>query len=435
MHKLLRRTVLSRLAAVSLALAGCAANGLGTASAPEDVGLSSQKLKELTAAFQARVDAGEIPGAVLLVARDGKLVLFDAVGWQDREQKVPMRRDSIFRIASMTKPVTSLAVMMLVEEGKLKLDDPVARYIPQLQDMQVGVVKTDASGKPALSMVPARAQMTVLDLLRHTSGISSGNLDQRDLLVQARYNAVNPWSRQQTNAEFVVKLATLPLLVQPGTSWEYGMSNDVLGRVVEVASGMEFGQFVTARILKPLVMNDSGFFVEPDKFQRLAQPQINPATGKRPWITVVRDKPVWSAGGGGMVSTANDYARFCQMLLNGGTLDGVRIVSAETIALMRRDHLPVASRIPAGKVPAANIHMPSVDNGYGFGLGWSVRTEETAKGIPGSIGDFTWSGGWGTHFWVDPKERLVAMFLTQSPGVDLNSLKLLARVQVYGGLK
>ena len=136
-----------------------------------------------------------------------------------------------------------------------------------------------------------------------------------------------------------------------------------------------------------------------------------------------------------MVSTANDYARFCQMLLNGGTLDGVRIVSAETIALMRRDHLPVAGRIPAGKVPATNIHVPSVDNGYGFGLGWSVRTEETAKGIPGSIGDFTWSGDWGTHFWVDPKERLVAMFLTQSPGVPLGSLKLLARVQVYGGLK
>lgn len=223
----------------------------------------------------------------------------------------------------------------------------------------------------------------------------------------------------------MTKLAALPLQVEPGTLLEYGMNTDVLGRIVEVASGMEFGQFAATRILKPLAMNDSGFAVQPDKLQRLAEPQVNPATGKRPPIWQVSDKPVWSAGGHGMVSTSHDYARFCQMLLNGGTLDGVRSVSAETIALMRRDHLPVA----------ANIQGPYVDNGYGFGLGWSVHTEETAKRIPGSIGDFHWFGASGTYFWVDPKERLFVMYLTQTPGVPLDSLRLLTRQQVYGGLK
>jgi CubicO group peptidase (beta-lactamase class C family) len=198
---------------------------------------------------------------------------------------------------------------------------------------------------------------------------------------------------------------------------------------------MEFGRFVTERILRPLGMNDSGFWVEPGKLDRLAQPQVNPATGKRMDTWPVEKPLAWAAGGHGLVSTANDYARFCQMLLNGGVLDGVRLLSRESVELMRRDHLPASARIPAGVVGRANIQVPSVDNGYGFGLGMAVRIDPGSKGTPGSMGDFTWSGAWGTYFWVDPKERLIGIFMIQAPGPLTDPYKLLIRQQVYGGLK
>lgn len=417
------------LLSVALALAGCASQSLQTAAKPEDVGLSSARLKELSGAFQAKVDAGEIPGAVLLVARNGKLAWHDAIGFRDREAKAPMTRDALFRIASMTKPLTSLSIMMLAEEGKLKLDDPLSRYLPQFRNLEVGVEKADG-GAPQLVMEPAQREITIVDLLRHTAGITYGVFGKS--MVKDRYNAAKLFNPGQTGAEFVAKMASLPLQFQPGTRWDYSMSTDVLARVVAVVSGMEADRFVHERILKPLRMNNTGYWVEPDRQERIAEPQIIAALGKRPAFPNVTIQPRWIPGGHGLVSTAADYARFCQMLLNGGELDDVRIVSAATIELMRKDHLPAGAVVlsPAAKA-AWDIAAPTEENGQGFGLGFLVRTSEGTNQIPGSVGDISWGGAQGTYFWVDPKQRLFGILMMQVPLMAARPYRPLMRAHVY----
>ena len=418
---------------IALVLAGCAAPALQTARSPEEVGLSSARLKEFSAATQARIDAGEIPGAVLLVARQGKIAWFDALGYRDREAKAPMPRDALFRMASMTKPITSLAVMMLAEEGKLKITDPVSRYLPEFRQLQVGVERPDGAGKTELVLEPARAEIQVVDLLRHTSGITYGIFGKS--LVKDRYNAANLFDAKQSTGDFALKLAKLPLQYQPGTRWDYGMSTDLLVRVVEVVSGMEMDRFVTTRILKPLGMNDTGYWVEPARMHRVAEPQVLAATGKRPPFPDVTQPPRWIPGGHGLVSTAADYARFCQMLLNGGTLDGVRIVSRATLDAMRANHLP-ASLPPLERAAAEGwgIMGPTAENGQGFGLGFLVRTSEGSNRIPGSVGDFSWGGAQGTYFWVDPKQQMFAILMLQAPIVVNRPLRLFMRQHVYGAL-
>lgn len=418
---------------LALALAGCASPALQTAGAPEEVGLSSQRLREFSAAFQAKVNSGEVPGVILLVARDNKIAWFDAIGYRDREAKSPMTKDALFRMASMTKPITSLAIMMLAEEGKLKIADPVSRYLPELKDLKVGVEKPDGAGKRQLVMETAKKEITLLDLLRHTSGITYGIFGNS--MVKDLYNASKPFDPTQSSAEFITKLAKLPLQYHPGTMWDYGMSTDVLARVVEVVSGMEMDQFVHERILKPLRMNDTGYWVEPVRHGRIAEPQVMAATGKRPAFPVVTQKPRWTPGGHGLVSTAADYARFCQMLLNGGTLDGVRIASRESIDAMRSDHLPkgLPSMQPAAAT-AWGIMGPTSENGQGFGLGFLVRTGEGANRIPGSVGDHSWGGAQGTYFWVDPKERLFGILMLQAPISVNRPLRLMMREHVYRAL-
>jgi len=312
---------------------------LPKANQPEAVGFSSDRLKRLTAVIQADIDKGAIPGAVMLIARKGKVAYFEALGFQDREKQAAMKTDAIFRLASMTKPFTSVAIMILVEEGKIQLDDPVSAYLPEFKNVQVGLEKVNSStGQPELSLEPTRSQMTIQDLLRHTSGITYGTFGKS--LVKQMYNDANVFDRTQTLQEFVSKLSKLPLAYQPGTTWDYGMSTDVLGRVVEVVSGASFDQFIAERITKPLGLTDTGFYVTEDKVGRIAEPQVDAGTGKRPAVPDVTKRPNFLSGGGGMVSTATDYARFCQMLANGGELDGVRILSPSTIALMTSDHLP-----------------------------------------------------------------------------------------------
>lgn len=419
---------------LAFALAGCAsAPSLQPAASPEDVGFSSQRLKELSAAFQSKVDAGEYPGMVVLVARDNKIAWFDAIGYRDREAKAPMTKDALFRIASMTKPITSLSIMMLAEEGKLKLDDPLSRYLPEFKDVQVGVEKTDAAGKPQLVTEPAQRAITIRDLLRHTSGITYGVFGKS--LVKDRYNAAKLFNPSQTTAEFITKMSQLPLQYQPGTRWDYGMSTDVLVRVVEVVSGTPMDQFVHQRILKPLRMNDTDYWVEPGKLTRVAEPQVMAASGKRPAFPGVAQKPLWIPGGHGLVSTAADYARFCQMLLNGGELDGVRVVSAETLALMRKDHLPPAAVVLSPEAKAAwGIVAPTTENGQGFGLGFAVRTSEGTNKIPGSLGDYFWAGAYGTYFWVDPKQRMFAILMLQAPLATNRPPRLWMREYVYRAL-
>src|SRR6516165_10211638 len=409
------------------------AQGLPEARQPEALGFSAEGLKRLGSAFQADIDKGAIPGAVVLIARNGKVAYFEALGFQDREKRIPMKTDAIFRIASMTKPITSVALMMLVEEGKIQIDDPLTVYLPEFKDLKVGVEKlVPESGKPQLLLEPPRRGPTIQDLLRHTSGFTYDLFG--DSLVKKAYQAANVRDSNQTLAEFTPRLAKLPLAYHPGTTWEYSVSTDVLGRVIEVVSGVPFDEFVSDRILKPLKKTSTGFFVPEADAGRLAEPQLDPTTGRRPVLLGgldVTKKPSFPSGGG-VVSTAADYARFSQMLLNGGELDGARLLSPHTISFMTADHLPPGT--PIGLGGQFGSLKPDLDDGQGFGLGFAVRVTPGHNPYPGSVGEFYWVGATGTAFWVDPKERLVAILMIQLPLAQSRHYRSLIRNLVYQAL-
>lgn len=374
---------------------------------PEQVGLSSERLGRITAMLKADVDKGTIPGAILLVARHGKIAAFDTVGVRDPGSKAPMTRDAIFRIYSMSKPITSVATMILFEEGKLALSDPVGKYIPQLGTVKVGVEKADAGGgTPTLELVAPRRPMTVQDLLRHTSGLTYGFFGEG--LVKKAYADAKLLADSPSNAEFVDRLATLPLAYQPGSTWDYSHSTDVLGRLVEVVSGRTLYEFEKARILDPLGMKDTSFYVtDKTKQDRIVEPFPNDRSiGVGAEFNDPRVAGKWESGGGGMVGTAMDYARFLQMLLNGGTLDGKRIIGPKTVAYMTADHMG------GGAVPGP-LYLPGA--GFGFGLGFAVRKDAGVSPFPGSVGEYNWGGAGGTYFWVDPKENMFVVFMMQSP--------------------
>ena len=399
---------------------------------PAKRGVVAGRLARIGDVFNADVEKGTIPGAVALIARHGELAYLESFGFRDREKQLPMAADTIFRIASMTKPMVSVAIMMLSEEGRLRLVNPVSTYLPELKELQVGVEVAGAAGTPELRLEPARREMTVQDLLRHTSGVTYGQFG--DSLVKQAYRAANVFDPSQTNAEFVAKLARLPLQNQPGEVWDYSMSTDVLGRLVEVISGMDLDRYIEARITGPLGMNDTGFMVAQDKADRVAEPQIDSATGKRP--AMVRDltlRPGFLSGGGGMVSTAPDYLRLAQMLLNGGELDGARILSRKSVALMTSDHLPPGVRFSASTRSQFEESSPTPEFGQGFGLGFCVRKEPGRNPVPGSVGDFYWSGVHGTCFWVDPQEQLVAVLMLCAPELRRH-YRALMRQLVYQAL-
>ena len=406
-----------------LALAGCA-QGLRRASAPEEVGLSTPALQALSDDLRARVDRGEIPGAVVVVARAGRIAWFDAIGYQDREAGTPMAADSIFRIASMTKPVTSLAVMMLVEEGRLRLDDPLASVLPQFSGVMVGVETRDAAGTPQLTLEKPHRPITIRDLLRHTSGFTYAWAGKS--LVRERYVAANFYDPDLTAAQAMSKLSMLPLQAHPGTAWEYSMSTDVLAWVVEAVSGMDFERFVAQRITEPLSMHDTAFRVEPAKLARVAQPRGR-ASGGTPARAPLGERPNRIQGDTGLTSTAGDYARFCQFLLNGGALDGVRLVSRETIDAMRSDQLPAGTRV--AQPETWRDLRPTASNGQGFGLGFMVRTSAGTAGIPGSVGTFWWSGSLGTDFFADPRERLCVIQMVPLPFGSAKQFQLRASLR------
>jgi CubicO group peptidase (beta-lactamase class C family) len=389
-------------------------------ASPEEVGMSAERLGRLDAAMRKTVDSGELPGAVVLIARDGQLVYAKSFGWQDREKKIPMRHDSIFRLYSMTKPVVSVAAMMLVEEGRLGLQESVSKYIPEFKEMKVGVESTDAEGKPALKLVDAKRQITVQDLLRHTSGLTYDVLGTQNA-VKKMYKDAEIFSQKWVLAEFVKALAKLPLQFQPGTTWEYSHSTDVLGRVVEVASGQTLDVFLTERIFEPLKMVDTAFQVPPEKQDRLAQPMPDVYTGKTPELIDVTRPATFFAGGHGLVSTAGDYLRFAQMLANGGELEGARILGPRTIEYMSSNHL----NAQIDKGPA---FLPGP--GYGFGLGFATRIDRGQSEWPGSPGDYYWAGYAGTYFWIDPEEALVPVLMTQEP-LRRQTYRVLLRNLVY----
>jgi CubicO group peptidase (beta-lactamase class C family) len=395
------------------------------ANKPEDVGVSSQRLQRIRDTLQADIDKGLAPGAVLLIARRGQIVTLEALGYRDREDGAVMTVDTIFRIASMTKPVVSVAAMMLAEEGKLLIADPVSRFIPAFADLKVAANSDDANAK-SLTLEPLRREMTVQDLLRHTSGLTYAHLTGPHL--KQAYEAAGVVDERQTNAEMAEKLAKVPLAYQPGSTWQYGVSTDMLGRVVEVASGMSLDRFIGERICKPLGLVNTGF--GPIEASRAAQPQIDSASGKRPPMRDTSVRPKWVSGGSGLLSTAGDYVRFCQMLLNGGELGGARLLAPATVALMTSDHLtPETRRSPSTPVLFGAL-APSPELGLGFGLGFAVRTHSGRNPLPGSVGDFSWSGVTGTYFWIDPRQELIAILMMQAPLQRLH-YRYLMRTMTY----
>ena len=391
---------------------------------PDSVGMSSERLTRLDATFQKIIDDKELPGVTVMIARKGKLVYQKSFGFQDREKAIPMANDSIFRIYSMTKPIASVAALILVEEGKLHLAEPVSKYIPEFKDMKVGIDTVDANGKVSFSTVPAKRQMTVQDLLRHTSGLTYGAPLNDKTTVQKMYKEAGIGLTAKSLAEFAQNLAKLPLAYEPGTTYEYSHSTDILGRVVEVASGKNLDEFIRERILQPLKLNDTHFILPGDKLSRLAEPQPNPQTGARLELLDFTKPATFLAGGHGLVSTAGDYIRFCQMMLNGGELEGARILASRTVAYMVSNH--VGPNIGVG-----TVWNPG--NGYGFGLGFAVRKEPGLAEWPGSVGDYYWGGYAGTYFWMDPKEQLTVTYMSQEIN-RRNHYRILVRDLVYQAL-
>ena len=422
----LQRKFIRWASSAALALPLLAIGGELPRSAPEQVDLSSQRLGMITDMLKADVASKRIPGAVLMVARRGKVAYFESVGKLDATADAPMGKDGIFRIYSMSKPITTVAAMMLVEDGKLKLDDPIALYLPEYARMTVGVEKPDASGKPALETSPARRPITVQDLMRHTSGLTYGFFGPG--LVKQAYNEANLNAGDPDNAEFSRRVAKLPLAYQPGSTWDYSYSTDILGSVVEAVSGKSLYAFEKERLLDPLGMSDTSFYVtDPLKQKRIAEPLSNDRNfGVGADINDPRIARKLESGGGGMVSTAADYSQFLQMLLNGGSLDGKRYLSPSTLRLMTADHANAGAGVTPGP-----LYLPGA--GYGFGLGFAVRRATGEAPYPGEAGEFYWGGAGGTYMWVDPKSEMFVIFMMQSPKQRLYYRSLI-RNMVYASV-
>jgi CubicO group peptidase (beta-lactamase class C family) len=385
---------------------------------PESVGMSTERLKRMHAAMQALVDTHQVGGLVTLVARDGKMVDYEAFGYQDVDAKTPMKLDSIFRIASMSKPITSVGIMMLFEEGKLALNDPLSKFIPAFREMKV-LQRGAAGTEPTL--VPARRQITVRDLLTHRSGLTYGFLDNAQVGNAYREGGVND---ALTVVEFPLdqnmeRLAKAPLVSQPGAEWHYSLSTDVLGRVIEVASGLPLDRFFQERIFTPLNMVDTSFTVSDAKWSRfvnvytgdgqtgiraMKDPESFGNTRMSPFTSYKTGK-VYFSGGAGLTSTAQDYSRFAQMLLNGGELNGARLLSPKTVELMTVSHTL--------DLNLENTLTPVLGAGAEWGLGFKITSDLGASLMPGSVGMYGWSGIYGTFFWVDPKERMIGVLMVQ----------------------
>ena len=399
-------------AVVSLAVTVSALAAELPRAKPEDVGLSSERLGRIATVMNAKVQEGEIPGYVALVARKGKVVYFDAFGTQNPNTGNAMSRDSIFRIYSMTKPITSVAAMILVEEGKIKLSDPISKYLPELAELKVATNADTAKDPASIQTQAARNPIRVVDLLMHTSGFTYGFFKPfpgggavEQAYLEGGVNDLNI-----SNAELVTRISKMPLKFEPGTTWWYSRSTDVLGRLIEVVSGMTLGEFFEKRITGPLNMVDTEFQVAASKTARFVEPFD---ADKKGLVLQYTDptKPVkFEAGGQGLTSTARDYTRFLHMLLNGGELDGKRILGRKTVELMTTDHVgQVFNHGP--------FYLPG--QSHGFGLLGAVRTDgprapALLNSMDGSVGEFYWAGYAGTYFWVDPKEELVGVYMMQS---------------------
>jgi len=407
-----------RVIVAALAVSGSVfAQALPTAK-PESVGMSSERLAKIGALLEQEVNDKKLPGAVVMVARKGKLIYSTAKGSLNNSTGKAMGTDAVFRIYSMTKPLVSTALMMLVEDGKVQLTDPVSKFLPSFKNPMVSVPTFDpVFNGVTFKLVPANREATIQDLLRHTSGIAYGELTKNTLVRDAYIKAgvfkpdLDYDARTLSSTEMADGLGKAPLAQHPGTAWEYSLSVDVQGRVVEAVSGKRLNDFMQERLFKPLKMTDTGFSVPAAKLPLLAESfPKDPATGAINKLIDVSKTPGNDSGGAGGVSTAGDYLRYCQAMLNGGQLDGARILSRSTVSLMASDHL--GSTISTAVNPGMLLLGTP---GYTFGLGFLVRQGEGIAGVHGTTGEFMWAGYAGTFFWAEPKEQICAVYMTQAP--------------------
>ncbi|MGY4407492.1 serine hydrolase domain-containing protein [Bradyrhizobium sp. USDA 3315] len=415
-----------------------------TPASPESAGMSTTALNRLEAHLKSRyIDAGRFPGTQVLIYRRGKIVHSTVQGFADLERKVPVKDDTIFRIYSMTKPITSVAFMMLVEEGKVALDEPVAKYIPEWKNLGVFVAGT----APAFLTRPPTRPMQIVDLLRHTSGLTYGFQQRSNVDAAYREKKIGEVIKAGTLDGMIEDLAKIPLEFSPGEAWNYSVSTDVLGYLVGKISGQPFEQFLKERIFKPLGMNDTDFFVPADKAHRFAacysaDPQggFNPLAAERKGTLTLQDDPTTSSflappslisGGGGLCSTAADYLTFCRALLNGGELGGVRLLGPKTLKLMTSNHLPGGVDLPA---MSRSMFAEAAYNGIGFGLGFAVTMHPSQTLIAGSPGEFNWGGAATTSFFIDPAEELITIFMTQVLPSSAYPLRRELRTMVYAAI-
>jgi CubicO group peptidase (beta-lactamase class C family) len=374
---------------------------------PEEVGMSSERLALINKAINSEVAGGQLPGAVLAVARRGKLVYFEAFGYRDKAAGAPMTTNAIFSIASMTKPMVAVAALQLYEQGSLLMDEPLSKYFPKFADMQVAVL--DAGKGSIIGKAPAARKITIQDLFRHTSGLSYGNSGST---VLHKMYPVSSGTASQTlsGCEFLDRLSSLPLVYQPGTVWEYGFGLDVLGLVIESIAEQPLGQYMQENLWKPLGMTDTAFVVPADQASRYARPLSNdPVTGQPQAVPMRLQKPKFECGGGCAASTAGDYLRFVSMLVNKGQLGGTRILGRKTVEYMLSNQL-------GPDVKSQLRNSGSIHADYGFGLSVAVRTTSGIASTTGSVGDFSWPGAFGTYWWGDPREELAVVWMTQTPG-------------------
>lgn len=371
---------------------------------PEDAGMSSERLERLSLAFRGYVDNGQLPGSATLIARRGKIVYLKAFGWRDRESRAPLKPDTIFRIASQTKAIVSVGIMVLQEEGRLLISDPVGKYLPEFQETTVAIAKDGGR----YDVVKAKRPITIRDLLTHTSGVGYGGGIASDLWKKAKIHGWYFCHRDEPIGETVARMATLPFDAHPGEKWIYGYNTDILGALAERVSGQRLDEFLRTRLFEPLGMRDTHFYLPEGKKRRLSvvytsmdgrglqrAPDPGGMIGQGAYVTGPRKS---FSGGAGLLSTANDYARFLQMLLNGGELDGQRILSRKSVELMTVNHVG---------------HTDYGNGAVGFGLGFWVAQDLGARGTPGSVGEFGWGGAYHSTYWIDPKEELVVVYFTQ----------------------
>src|SRR5689334_16099802 len=392
---------------MGMAVSALLVSSTGRGSATDAPAQAPDKFEQITAFFDNEVSTGKLPGAVILVQQHGRPLYLKSFGMQDVETGTPMSPDTIFAIHSMTKPITSVAAMMLIDEGKLSLDDPLSKYIPSFADVEVGQEKKLKDGTTWVELMPPVRPVTILDLMRHTSGISYEYIGAN--WVEQVYSDAHLHDGKADNREFAERIAKLPLSRQPGTLWRYGYSTDVLGRVIEIISGQTLYEFLKLRILDPLGMTSTKFVLStPEEFARMAHPLPSDTillAGERERL----EHPEWESGGGGLLTSIKDYARFAQMLLNGGELDGRRYISPASFRNMTTDHIG-----PGSGVGRDYYYFPG--DGFGYGLGIAVRTDpgNAKPPPPGSIGELKWDSGSGTYFGVDPKLDMIYIMMEQT---------------------